>query len=143
MAAEWHRPTGYESGPWVNESYAYDGDMGTHAYRSVNQYEWTGWLTLTHEGLSSTQARFYVSLQDPLNSVKVEVYKDDAWEQVYSGGIWTGWKTFTYDEGLVTKIQINVKTSSYFKNETARVYECQIYGESPPSDTAAPYSFIM
>ena len=111
---EWVSPTGYEGNAWTEKENAYDGDVRSSAYAEVApggalNPTWSDFLILTLPNVVvSDKLRFYCNYGTyGSNWIDVDVYKDNAWADVYegfyAGGQWTE-KTFSQDS--VSKVRL-------------------------------------
>ena len=138
--AEWMDPD--SASGWNNNSYAIDNNLGTNAYQIVNDNTWSGWLTISLDApITATQVRLNSSFADPLNIIQVDVYRNDAWESIYNGAIFSGWKTLSFAAGTVDKFRVRAHNGSFSKNEAARVRDSDFYGD--PIGGEEPYGYIM
>jgi len=88
----WLSPTGFvDSGSvWTGEAFAYDEDTETFAYASAPKGAWTNYLELTHSAIDCNKVQIWVSiLIVNINAIEVDVYYNDAWQNIYSGSIIT------------------------------------------------------
>ena len=111
---EWVSPTGYEGSDWTEKEYAYDGNVNSKASAmapsggALNP-TYSSFLTLTFTTpVVSDKLRFYCDYGTyGSNWIDIDVYKDNAWADVYegfyAGGQWTE-KTFSQDS--VSKVRL-------------------------------------
>ena len=85
----WVSPTGHidDDTAWINETNAYDEDVGTVAYTTTSSY-----LRLTHPEIPCNKVRVMASVQDAGYkgydpNVTVGVYYGGAWHQIHTGVI--------------------------------------------------------
>jgi len=107
----WVKPTSYSdpSGSWINETYAYDGQVWTWASCAIAlAYTWGGFLYLTRAGIRCNKIRYYLSHTGyPASEVDVDVLRDGVWVDVYQGPPEEGaWVEKEFTEGTVTQARV-------------------------------------
>ena len=110
----WIRPTDYNDvdGKWSNESNAYDGNTGTYASSTINQYY--HWLELLlPQAIICDKIRIYCAewygFGEGASSVQIEVYDGSNWLLVYAGTVsvnqWVE-KVITGGPKLISKARV-------------------------------------
>jgi len=133
--ADWISPTGHEDpgNVWDGESNAYDDNTNTYSLHGFFDPDtWTDYLILTVDAVGGcNKVRFNVYNSNLI--IKLDIYKDGAWEEVYSGSYTEHtWQEKTFSAGTVSKARMkfyNPDTESW----QAAVYEFDFYGTRIPA----------
>ncbi|MCJ7790530.1 MAG: hypothetical protein MUP69_10235 [Candidatus Atribacteria bacterium] len=136
MANEWVSPTGYidPNGSWVDESKAYDGNLGKgfSATSIVPAKSWSNYLELTIGAIWCSGIKFYASYwgTNGINTIDLDVYYSGSWISVYYGSflnhVWVE-KTNQLDPmQYVTKMRIRFY-NNFSDSITAELVEAMFY----------------
>ncbi len=91
--AQWISPTSHEdiSNNWVYETRAYDNDIDTYSYTSIEENETSGWLVLNTGIVNCTKIRFAIKTASYIESINIaiELYYEGSWKSLYSGNVQT------------------------------------------------------
>jgi prepilin-type N-terminal cleavage/methylation domain-containing protein len=148
----WVSPDGHldPNNQWTSEPQAYDGSVLTYAQ---NEYGGTGWgeyiyLTLTNP-IYSDRVRINADyLNVHINQVQVDVFKDGAWETVFTGGDQATWNTswvelpFTAGQVSQARFRFDYRAGGYYY----WLYDFEFYQAAqvinPPSTTTLSAAFV-
>ncbi|MBE0634432.1 PKD domain-containing protein [Candidatus Bipolaricaulota bacterium] len=151
----WVSPTSFEdpASNWVVEERAYDDDdwrnfNGAAGHYSSAAGEWTSYLVLNtpEGGLQSDRIRVLVGDSAPgrnLLAWSIDVYRDDAWVNVYTGtqgslsehspdGDGHQWVEIAFDQGLVTRMRLRAYNHNFAGTTLARVWEADFHDATGP-----------
>jgi chitodextrinase len=85
----WVSPQGFydPDGKWEEENFAFDDEIGTYArtYRNLGDGVWSSYLYLTREEIVSDRIRFWARELEEVDLVKIDVYRNGSWINVYNG----------------------------------------------------------
>ncbi|GAJ09249.1 unnamed protein product, partial [marine sediment metagenome] len=70
---------------WSDEPNAYDEDTGSQALTAPPGDSWSSFLELTHAAINCDKVRFHAPYDASQNSIKLEVFYDGSWHEVYEG----------------------------------------------------------
>ena len=107
----WVPPTNYSdpSGKWENELNGFDDMQGSHArcYHDLWTDQWGPYLILTRPELKTTGIRFMAKHGEFIDQIDVDVYKDGAWEGVYTGPFGDRqWVEKHFSAGMVSQARV-------------------------------------
>jgi type II secretory pathway pseudopilin PulG len=132
-ATGWISPTGYEDpgSQWSNYANAYDGNTGTYATNNYGSAGWGQFIVLTlPSAITSNRLRINLDyLDDHVQEIDVDVFKDGVWVDVFQGGNQADfnckWAELTYAQGQVSqaRVRYNYKVGGYYY----WLYEFQFY----------------
>lgn len=128
----WAVPTSYSdpSGTWEDENQAKDDLIGTYArsYHTINAPQWSEFLYLSHPSITSDKIRFYALGNSTVDQIDIDVYKDDAWVDVYQGAFADrAWVEKTYTEGSVSQARIRLHATFANQGFFWQLYDVQFY----------------
>ncbi|MFA5054447.1 MAG: hypothetical protein WC565_10330, partial [Parcubacteria group bacterium] len=116
---------------WTDETSAYDGDDGTAAYSLAGINQWTEFLVFNLDyGIVTNTISYKDSYNDSDELIDIDVYRDGAWVDVYSGAReYEALVTKTFTAGLVTKARIRIYSKTvacyfweiYFSGSTSEI----------------------
>ena len=152
----WVSPTSFEdpASNWVVEERAYDDDDWRNFNAAAEHYssaagEWTSYLVLNtpEGGLQSDRIRVLVGDSGPgrnLLSWSIDVYRDDAWVNVYEGTEASlpehspsddghEWVEITFAQGLVTRMRLRAYNHNFAGTTLVRVWEADFHDATVPT----------
>jgi len=140
-ASTWVSPIGFDDPDiaWFNETLAYDSNAATSAVTTANvpPLDWSSYLVLTTEAMTIDSIRFdALSTPGLVDIIDLEVYYDDAWNELYEGGydshVWD-----THDIGVeVETTQVRMRFyHSGGVGDQAIVYEVELHRVIHPAAT--------
>lgn len=126
----WVSPTGFSDPDsyWGTETYAYDDDeveTTAWALHVINSgTDWFSYIHLTHAAISSDKIRFYAKANAEVTQAEVDVFKDGAWTNVYSGAHTDKtWMEATFTQGTVTEARVRFYTPTSNSGFPFELYE--------------------
>jgi len=139
----WVSPTGFEDpdSKWANEPNAYDENTASASTGTHNFENWGWFIVLTLDSsITSDKIRFYVDevVIPPygINQkllVDVDVYKDDAWVDVFEGDVVDQtWMEKTFVEGSVSEARLRFKNYGTLLDYLLCEFDFWEVEEAPP-----------
>ena len=132
----WVSPTGHAgtAPAWAAPQQAYDENEATAASWGwgTPACNYSGPIVLTHDALQCTKIRF---LANPAQSdtVKVELYYDGAWHEIYSGGITGAWQEVEFSEVTTSQMRFTFHVINVFAGSSMpSLYEVDFWEVPPP-----------
>jgi len=148
----WVSPTGFidPDNAWSDEVKAYDENTATFAVTSnVYQDVWTPYLHLTlSSAIQCSKVRFYISTMAlAWEALKISVYKDDLWVEVYNEAFPPPdkWNEVEFSQGSVSEAKVSVKPHGFFGAVFGRLNEFDFWEieEAPPEEYFFSFSETM
>lgn len=125
----WVSPTGNNDpdGNWVNETNAYDDELGTYAYHyhDINDVDgqWSSWLYLTISSITADAIRFYAKSTD-IDIADIDVYRGGVWTGVYYADFADkAWVQANFAQGAVTQARVRFHVDANNKGMYWELYE--------------------
>ena len=123
-------PTGFSDpdAVWADEANAYDDNVNTNASVSFNPKTWSGYLVLTHAGISCGQIHYYVNRSTAdITTMDLDAYYDGAWHDIYQGTPTYGaWEIKTISGGPKFVTQVRARFYNSNTEYSQRAYICEI-----------------
>ena len=114
----WVSPTGHNdpNNKWYDEIYAYDDNLNTYAYDSLNLPGEGYYLELTHSAIPCSEIRIWAEVKGYpflLPDIDIDVYYSDDWHNIFSGTISKNtWVIKTFTENSITKARVRSNITS-------------------------------
>jgi len=153
----WVSPVSHEdpAANWVVEERAYDDDIDQDYNTNAQYYahlagEWTSYIILNapEGGIQCDRIRLLLGDSAPgslnLLSWDIDVYRDDAWVDIYTGtegslsehhpGDGHEWVEIAFDQGLVTRMRLRAFNNNSRGGQTlSRIYEADFHDATVPT----------
>ncbi|NWG09031.1 MAG: discoidin domain-containing protein [Nitrososphaerales archaeon] len=114
---QWTGPTGFSdpNSDWNNETQAYDDNTTSFAYDDANS-QWHAFLYLTISDLQANKVRVWPTRANTnITQMDVDVYKDGAWVDLFSGApTWGAYNEYSFTRGVVTQMRIRFYSGAIY-----------------------------
>jgi len=136
----WVSPQGAYGDGWENTQYVFDDEFGTYTrrLRSYGEGQWSSWLYLTRPEITSDKIRFWAHELYEIDSVQVDVFRNDSWINVYNGAFPDGqWVEAPFAGGKVNqaRIEFHWKNSNNYFYYVAQEFDFWKIAEVPSVKT--------